>query len=89
MVRLKASKSIDIFSSIFLEITLTNVWLSKHLQFRSNIMLGCCSGISDIKRVRISSWKSDNPVSTFDKFWDKFGQFIKIKSMEEGFYGFL
>ena len=31
MARLKASKSINVFSAIFLEIKLLNIWLSKRL----------------------------------------------------------
>ena len=46
-------------------------------------MLGCCCGIPDLKKVWISSWKSDNPVSSVDKFWEKFGQFVKIILMED------
>ena len=52
-------------------------------------MLGRYCGISDLKTVRISLWKPDNPISEADKFWKQFGQFVKIKSMQERLSGFL
>ena len=39
--------------------------------------------------VTIILWKSDNPVSITPELWKLKGLFVKIKSMQHGFGGFL
>ena len=39
--------------------------------------------------VTTNLWKSDKPVSITQEFWKLLGQFVKIRSMQEGFSGFL
>ena len=39
--------------------------------------------------VTVILWKSDNPVSITPELWKLKGLFVKIKSMQQGFWGFL
>ena len=39
--------------------------------------------------VTIGIWKSDNPFSITQEFWKLLGQFVKMRSIQEGFSGSL
>ena len=56
---------------------------------KKQTILGFCLGKCDFKTDAVVLWKSESPISKTLVFWKLLRQFVRIKSMHEGLWGFL